>query len=276
MAKKQLLDIDAGNLFENSPKTDLSTTCYAGFIFLDDKNLRLCPSWKTPKDGRLKIVYHEDFRIPEYLPINGEDYKITEIGKFTFPKSMESIYIPASITKIEEFPFNISPRAELSKIHVSKDNRYYDSREDCNAIIETATNTLITACNDTIIPDSVEKIGAGAFCDVALKSLYIGPNIVYINSGFADIFGLETIIVSENNRYYDSRENCNAIIETATNTLVKGCKTTKIPFSVKRIGVSSFETTGELKSYCIPANIELIDDYAFCNCTQIQLINATF
>ena len=95
---------------------------------------------------------------------------------------------------------------------------------------------------------------------------------MHIDYNFAEIFGLKSIIVSEHNKLYDSRENCNAIIETASNTLLKGCKTTIIPASVKRLGIASFSTTKEMESFCIPDNIELIEEYAFCNCDSLKNI----
>lgn len=143
----------------------------------------------------------------------------------------------------------------------------------CNAVIETATNTLIVACANSIIPDSVERISERAFCAVALKSLFIGPNIVHIDFNFAKFFDLEEIKVSDGNKYYDSRENCNAIIETATNTILKGCKNTTIPNSVNCLGIASFDTVEGLETIAIHDSIDVIDEYAFCNCTSLKEIN---
>jgi hypothetical protein len=272
MAKKKLIKTDAGNIFQNSQQKNISTSTSVGFQFLNGKNLKLCSEYDKTADGILIVEYFDDFVIPEYIFINGDNYKVTEIGSCSFPKTMKSIFIPASICKIENYAFWFTLDSILKEIHVAKDNKFYDSRENCNAVIETATNTLVVACDNTIIPDSVERISEGAFCAVAIKSLYIGPNIMHIDYNFAEIFGLESIIVSEQNKLYDSRENCNAIIETATNTLVKGCITTKIPQSVKRLGISSFSTIEELESFSIPNNIEYVDGYAFCNCTGLKYI----
>lgn len=273
MAKKKLIISDAGNLFQNSQQKNISTSTSVGFQFLNGKNLKLCSEYDKTADGILTVNFFDDFVIPEYIFINGDNYKVTEIGSCSFPKTMKSIFIPASICKIENYAFWFTLDSILKEIHVAKDNKFYDSRENCNAVIETATNTLVVACDNTIIPDSAERISEGAFCAVAIKSLYIGSNIMHIDYNFAEIFGLESIIVSEQNKFYDSRENCNAIIETASNTLLKGCKTTIIPASVKRLGIASFSTTKEMESFCIPDNIELIEEYAFCNCTSLKEIN---
>lgn len=273
MAKKKLIKIDARNLFQNSQQKAMSTSTSVGFRFLNGKNIKLCPEYDKTAHGILTVNYFNDFVIPEYIPINGKYYRVTEIGTNSFPKTMESIFIPASINKIENGAFSFCPYSVLSKIQVSKDNKYYDSREGCNAVIETATNTLIVACANTIIPDSVERISERAFCAVALKSLFIGPNIVHIDFNFAKFFDLEEIKVSDGNKYYDSRENCNAIIETATNTILKGCKNTTIPNSVNCLGIASFDTVEGLETIAIHDNIDVIDEYAFCNCTSLKEIN---
>ena len=44
---------------------------------------------------------------------------------------------------------------KLEKIVVSPENPYFDSRENCNAIIETAGNRLLVACGKSVIPEDV-------------------------------------------------------------------------------------------------------------------------
>jgi len=77
---------------------------------------------------------------------------------------LTSITIPASVTSIEKTAFI----GDFTKITVARENRKYDSRDNCNAIIETSTNTLIAGCKNTTIPDSVTSIGDWAFwgCDI--------------------------------------------------------------------------------------------------------------
>ena len=60
------------------------------------------------------------------------------------------------------------------------------------------------------------------------------------DSAFSGCSGLESIKVAEGNGTYDSREDCNAIIQTETNELLCGCKNTKIPESVTSIGGFAF------------------------------------
>ena len=124
--------------------------------------------------------------IPASVTYNGINYRVTSIGDsaFCFCTSLTSIDIPNSITSIGEHAFygctgltsmtipnsvtSIGRRAfndcsGLTSITVSPNNPIYDSRNNCNAIIETSTNTLIAGCQNTIILNRVTSIGSFAF-----------------------------------------------------------------------------------------------------------------
>lgn len=182
MAKKELIETEVGNLFQNSPRKSMSTKCHVGFRFLEGKNLRLCNDWVESVDGVLKITYYDDFIVPEFIPINGENYGVTEIGECTFIKSMESLYIPASVSKIDDYAYTYIPNSPTLKIQVSKDNKFYDSRENCNAIIETKTDKLICACKNSVIPNSVKVIGKNSFEGCTIENVIIPNAIVEIES----------------------------------------------------------------------------------------------
>ena len=81
---------------------------------------------------------------------------------------------------------------------------------------------------------------------------------------------LTTIIVASDNPTFDSRDHCNAIIETATNTLIQGCKTTVIPASVTALGTTAFTECYNLTSITIPKSIMQIGDWAFTYCADLK------
>ena len=98
--------------------------------------------------------------------------------------------------------------------------------------------------------------------------------INYISSAAIPIIMAIIIIygVLEKNKVYDSRENCNAIIDTSTNTLIKGCHNTVIPTTVTSIGAAAFEGCPLLENITLPGSITSIDYGAFSYCANLTTI----
>ena len=105
------------------------------------------------------------------------------------------IVIPASVTKIGRCAFRGC--TSLTSIVVDAGNKVYDSRENCNAIIETETNLLVKGCNKTIIPKSVTKIGCYAFSGcTGLTSVVIPEGVTEIEyDAFHRCTGLTSVVI---------------------------------------------------------------------------------
>lgn len=129
---------------------------------------------------------------------------------------------------------------------------------------------------EVIIEEGVSKICGGAFgnCE-SLKRVTIPASVNSFNGNsnpFDGCTSLENIVVSAENEVFDSRENCNALIETATNILFAGCKSTIIPQGVTTIKGDSFEGITGLKEVVIPTTMTEIGDLAFYNCKGLTSI----
>ena len=222
---------------------------------------------------------------------------VTEIGDFAFSNcsALSSITIPDSVTEIGLGAF--SGCSALTSLIVDPGNPTYDSRDNCQAIIETASNKLIAGCQKTVIPNSVTEIGYSAFrecnsltsitipdsvttmgnlvfcCCESLRAVTIPKSVKIIGEeAFLGCSALTSIIVDPGNPTYDSRNNCQAIIETASNELIAGCQNTVIPNSVTSIGPSAFFGCESLRSITLPDSVTYIGFHAFEDCYSLTSI----
>lgn len=159
----------------------------------------------------------------------------------------------------------------------------------CNGLTSlTISNSIVSIGNEAFyncsaltgsldIPNSVTSIGTWAFYGCAgFTSLNI-PNTLSLipENAFSGCSGLEQIVVESGNLVYDSRENCNAIIETASNSLILGCNNTVIPNFVTTINSYAlhycYGLTGALT---IPSSVTLIYSWAF-NCPNLNAVYYT-
>jgi hypothetical protein len=192
-------------------------------------------------------------------------------GAFAYCTSITSLTIPASVDSIG---MNICYYCQnLRSIKVENKNPVYDSRNNCNAIIETATDRIVLGIANSSIPKTVKSIDRYAFKTSLIDDVYIPRNVIHIGNGaFSYCKSLTSITVDPRNPVYDSRDNCNAIIETATNTLITGCIRTDIPQSVTIIGKNAFHGCSTPVLLDLPAGIKKIDDCAFTDCYDLRFV----
>ena len=129
--------------------------------------------------------------------------------------------------------------------------------------------TNLTSVN---IPNSVTFIGYWAFWNAGLTSIHIPSSVADLDwRGIGSGPGLSSITVDENNPYYCSPNNCNAIITKNGKTLVLGCKSTIIPENVSFISFYAFAGAG-FTSITIPKNVSSIAEGAFSGCSDLSSI----
>ena len=121
------------------------------------------------------------------------------------------------------------------------------------------------------IGNSVTSIGYEAFfCCSGLTSITIPNSVTSIGEeAFSYCDGLQSLIVDKGNQKYDSRNDCNAIIETQSNILIAGCKNTTIPNSVTSIESWAFDRCKSLTSITIPNSVTSIGWGAFASCSGL-------
>jgi len=128
-----------------------------------------------------------------------------------------------------------------------------------------------------VLPEGIETIGMNAISDCQISSLHIpaSVNSLYPNDDntFSCNKRLASITVATGNTVYDSRNNCNAIIETSTNRLVSGCNNTIIPNTVTSIGNDAFFGC-QFSTITLPSGITSIGNIAFMSCSQLKTIYA--
>lgn len=224
-----------------------------------------------------------DIIIPSYINHYGQYIQVTGISSFESQDSVTSISLPESITVISPGTFVNCTALTSINIPSSVTTIYEATFYGC---------TSLTSIN---IPDAVTTIEYNAFTGCsALTSINI-PNATIAPLAFQDCLGLTTltigsgvqeidpqsflncpslasISVSESNSVYDSRENCNAIIETSTNKLVLGCQNTVIPNTVTSIGPLAFVQCVNLTSLNIPNGVTTIGEAAFMGCSGLSSI----
>ena len=153
-----------------------------------------------------------------------------------------SLIIPEGVNVIESDAF--IGCSNINRIYVKAGNNTFDSRENCHAIIETGTNSLVLGCQNTVIPQTVTNIGSNAFYGcTALTKIQIPENVVHIYNG---------------------------AFEACTNL-----KEVTLPSTLYTIGERVFLDNVNLQKITLPQNLNRIGSQAFSGCTKMTTMIAS-
>ena len=226
-------------------------------------------------------LYSGDVTVPQQVDYQEKTYVVTEVGNNAFAEcdGLRSVVIPGTVTLIGTFAFSNSSVQSVS-IPNSVTEIGSGAFTQCPALRCITLPERLTKISDGLfefsglagidIPDSVTYIGGGAFLGTNLTSIYIPASVSTI--GFWAINGckhLERIQVSEDNPYYDSHGDCNAIIRTSSNFVKTACDNTVIPDDVVGFADYAFDNCGKIRRVVIPASVTKIGSYVFTHCSNL-------
>ena len=204
---------------------------------------------------------------------------IESIGQDAFTQcGVRHLNIPASVTSIGPCPFT-----SLETLSVSSDNPVFSSPDGSNAVIETATQTLVAGCGGTVIPPGVTSIRSYALSFCPVRTIEIPQSVTSIGGHAFYLSGLRTIeipfsiTVLENGVF----EACGALstvvlpegLETIGPRCFSNCKklsSINLPESLGSLGHNVFERCESLKEMVIPEGVKEIPDFAFIQCSSLR------
>lgn len=215
-------------------------------------------------DGDVRKIGDDAFIAQDRLASITLPNSVKSIGREAFASctSLTSIIMSKNITTIEREAFEECSSLTSISIPNGVTHIEFETFRDCSSL------TSVT------IPNSVISVGGSSFYNcTSLTSVNIPNSVTSIHgTTFHGCASLKSIVVEQGNPIYDSRENCNAIIETETNKLISGCNNTSIPSSVTSISQQAFSGRTSLTSILVPNSVTSIEFLAFADCTSLASI----
>ena len=228
--------------------------------------------YEKTAEGEVAVVkgekqYSGDVVIPASITVDGVQYAVTTIGQQAFEFCpVNSIVLPEGLKKLEGFSLACQ----------AKEVNFPSSLEEIGPY-------AFAGClfKEVTLPEGLRVIDDGAFSGTPILKVVIPASVtkigmeVFSGAGWDSSetnsfgYGLDYISVADGNPCYDSREGCNAVIETATNKLIVGTNKTVIPSDVTVIGTTSFSMCNRMTTISIPANIEKIERNSFLLCRSL-------
>lgn len=182
---------------------------------------------------------------------------VTSLGYTAFYDTTPiELHIPASLIKMSSGSF--SPRRAVT-ITVEEGNTVFDSRENCNCLMVTSTDTLLLGCVNSLIPNTCKYVDGRAFIGTAITSITIPDGVLSI-SGFSQS-SLSSITIPNS-------------VTTINNTAFMGCRnliSITIPDNVITIESQAFQSSA-LTEITIGHGVTSIGSYAFFYCSQLAQV----
>ena len=190
---------------------------------------------------------------------------VTTIGVYAFGccDSLTSITVPKSVTSIGNLAFAHNPN--VVSMVVEEGNPNYTSGDNWNCIVEIGTNTLISGCQNTVIPNTVQTIGVGAFRGCrTLTSITIPNSVTRIESSAFGHTGLASVEFSNSLEYIGNSAfaGCTSLISIT------------LPNSLTTIDQSAFYICYNLKTVTIPSSVTFIGKQAFSSCSRLESVTS--
>ena len=260
--------------------TPLNTTEYPLTYVLDEDGTATVAKCATDYSGNVSI--------PTVVTYNGTTYTVTSISENAFKECgyLTSVTIPNSVTSIGRMAFAYCRSLESVTLSENISSIEGYTFYDCNSLTSITIPNNVTYVGENAFEygynlsavtfgNNVTTIDnyAFAYCR-SLESVTIPASVSYIGySTFVSCNSLNSIVVESGNTTYDSRNNCNAIIETASNTLITGCQSTIIPETVTTIGDKAFYGCDGLTTIVIPNSVTSIGYSAFAYCDNLSSVD---
>ena len=254
-------------------------------IYIGNYAFYSCDVLESNFKGIIKLgnsAFYECKKIKEVEFSNG----IESIGNsaFFYCISVEELVLPDTVTTIGSYAF--ASCLNLTKVNIPINIKEIGESAFSYTAITTATipegvttikEETFNECNNLenlTLPASLTTIETKAFYECSnLSSLQIPKGVTSIcEDSFLRCSNLASLRVDNKNKVYDSREDCNAIIEKETNKLIMGTNNTLIPDTVKIIGKNAFDSKINLYSLDIPEGVTTIENKAFNECIYLKEI----
>ena len=207
---------------------------------------------------------------------------ITRTPVFNQSTLLKSIVLPNNITNITAYTFNNCKSLESVLINEGVTTIDIAAFQYCSALTSVNIPDSCTLLNDycfascinltSIDLNKVQTTGIYCFSSSGLTSIHIPETLTSISTCIIlKCDKLTSVTVDENNAIYDSRDNCNAIIQKSNNSLKHGCNVTVIPDSVKILDTSCFRSC-TFKTISIPEGVNYFATGVFYYCTNLETI----